>query len=135
MIPVHAFALCAITTDIAVIETIGSIFIFYPLAWLSEIIFICRMHDHRNEFLSHRIFSLQNAVLRYIIPRTLGHSLMVEHRTLTPLVLVRIQLPQPEFQNLPIGASFCLFSNTYKKFESLFFKNSYFVATFELFML
>lgn len=25
----------------------------------------------------------------------LGHSLMVEHRTLTPLVLVRIQLPQP----------------------------------------
>ena len=25
----------------------------------------------------------------------LGHSLMVELRTLTPLVLVRIQLPQP----------------------------------------
>ena len=32
----------------------------------------------------------------------LGHSLMVEHRTLTPLVLVRIQLPQPKIQT-PIG--------------------------------
>ena len=31
-------------------------------------------------------------------PCALGHSLMVEHRTLTPLVLVRIQLPQPKIQ-------------------------------------
>ncbi len=31
-------------------------------------------------------------------PLALGHSLMVEHRTLTPLVLVRIQLPQPKIQ-------------------------------------
>ena len=30
--------------------------------------------------------------------RTLGHSLMVELRTLTPSVLVRIQLPQPRIQ-------------------------------------
>ena len=29
--------------------------------------------------------------------RTLGHSLMVELWTLTPSVLVRIQLPQPRF--------------------------------------
>ena len=28
----------------------------------------------------------------------LGHSLMVELRTLTPSVLVRIQLPQPKIQ-------------------------------------
>jgi hypothetical protein len=27
----------------------------------------------------------------------LGNSLMVEQRTLTPLVLVRIQVPQPTF--------------------------------------
>ena len=41
------------------------------------------------------IFYLQNGMWRYIIHPALGHSLMVEHRTLTPLVLVRIQLPQP----------------------------------------
>ena len=28
---------------------------------------------------------------------------MVEHRTLTPLVLVRIQLPQPKIQTPPAG--------------------------------
>ena len=39
--------------------------------------------------------------------------------------------PQPEFQNLPTGASFCLFPNTHKKFESRLFENSYFYATFE----
>lgn len=33
----------------------------------------------------------------------LGHSLMVEHRTLTPLVLVRIQLPQPRNSNTRMG--------------------------------
>lgn len=37
------------------------------------------------------------------MPGTLGHSLMVEHRTLTPLVLVRIQLPQPKIQNAQSG--------------------------------
>ena len=39
--------------------------------------------------------------------------------------------PQPEFQNLPFGASFYLFSNTYKKFESLFFKRVKILLTFE----
>ncbi len=38
---------------------------------------------------------IANTRKSYIIVRTLGHSLMVELRTLTPLVLVRIQLPQP----------------------------------------
>ena len=33
-----------------------------------------------------------------IIRPALGHSLMVELRTLTPSVLVRIQLPQPKIQ-------------------------------------
>jgi hypothetical protein len=36
----------------------------------------------------------------------------------TPKVSSEFHLPQPEFQNLPVGASFYLFSNTYKKFES-----------------
>ena len=36
----------------------------------------------------------------------LGHSLMVEHRTLTPLVLVRIQLPQPKIQPPKGGGNF-----------------------------
>ena len=38
---------------------------------------------------------LQTPQIQYIIARTLGHSLTVELRTLTPSVLVRIQLPQP----------------------------------------
>ena len=53
---------------------------------------------------------------------------MVEHRTLTPLVLVRIQLPQPKFQNLPTGASFLLFSNIFTEFESLVLKNRNFLT-------
>ena len=32
------------------------------------------------------------------MPNTLGHSLTVELRTLTPSVLVRIQLPQPKIK-------------------------------------
>ena len=40
---------------------------------------------------------LQTPQIQYIIARTLGHSLTVELRTLTPSVLVRIQLPQPPF--------------------------------------
>ena len=40
---------------------------------------------------------LQTHIIQYIISRTLGHSLTVELRTLTPSVLVRIQLPQPSF--------------------------------------
>lgn len=35
--------------------------------------------------------------------RALGHSLMVELRTLTPSVLVRIQLPQPIFKRPGMG--------------------------------
>ena len=46
------------------------------------------------------IFYIKNFLLALEIkrpynPRCLGHSLMVELRTLTPSVLVRIQLPQP----------------------------------------
>ena len=40
-------------------------------------------------------FSLQNEKRHYIMRTALGHSLTVELRTLTPSVLVRIQLPQP----------------------------------------
>ena len=40
---------------------------------------------------------------KYIMYLALGHSLMVEHRTLTPLVLVRIQLPQPKIQPPILG--------------------------------
>ena len=36
--------------------------------------------------------------LQCSIDNALGNSLMVERRTLTPLVLVRIQVPQPIFQ-------------------------------------
>ena len=49
-----------------------------------------------------------------IICGALGHSLMVELRTLTPSVLVRIQLPQPKIQTPRVGVllfvlSFCVF--------------------------
>ena len=46
---------------------------------------------------------LQKEKRGYIIQGALGHSLMVEHRTLTPLVLVRIQLPQPRNSNTRMG--------------------------------
>ena len=36
------------------------------------------------------------------MPNTLGHSLTVELRTLTPSVLVRIQLPQPLFASVAL---------------------------------
>ena len=38
--------------------------------------------------------------MRYIMRPALGHSLTVELRTLTPSVLVRIQLPQPPFASV-----------------------------------
>ena len=59
----------------------------------------------------------------------LGHSLMVEHRTLTPLVLVRIQLPQPRCATVRFRAVFIWFSNTCVEFESKVSKN---VKKFEL---
>ena len=42
-------------------------------------------------------FMLALKIKKLIIWGALGHSLMVELRTLTPSVLVRIQLPQPGF--------------------------------------
>ncbi len=41
-------------------------------------------------------------------PPCLGHSLTVELRTLTPSVLVRIQLPQPRFYCPLFGGVFLL---------------------------
>ena len=51
---------------------------------------------HRNK--SNKKNRLQTHIIQYIIARTLGHSLTVELRTLTPSVLVRIQLPQPKIK-------------------------------------
>lgn len=62
------------------------------------------------------------------MPGTLGHSLMVEHRTLTPLVLVRIQLPQPRCTTVRLRAVFYLVSNVYCEFESLILENCKFLT-------
>ena len=56
--------------------------------------------NHKNEIMKYLIEKNYNP---YIIKHALGHSLMVEHRTLTPLVLVRIQLPQPKIQTPLVG--------------------------------
>ena len=49
-----------------------------------------RKHKQKNR--------LQNHIIQYIMTPALGHSLTVELRTLTPSVLVRIQLPQPKIK-------------------------------------
>ena len=60
--------------------------------------------------------------------RALGHSLTVELRTLTPSVLVRIQLPQPRIQPALCGFNYwseamvqqcndCCFGSTMSRFD------------------
>ena len=129
VIPVHAFPDPRFIEHDAAIKHIGKVFfIFYPFVVVCIILWL-RTLPNRNECVgvAHHIFYLQKVKTHYIIHRALGHSLMVEHRTLTPSVLVRIQLPQPKFQNLPIGASFLLFYNTSSKFESLVLKMNKFL--------
>ena len=71
---------------------------------------------------------LQTPQIQYIIARTLGHSLTVELRTLTPSVLVRIQLPQPRIQPALCGFNYwsevmvqqcndCCFGSTMSRFD------------------
>ncbi len=104
VMPVHAFALCMVAImpiakiNVVILFIVGSLWFFIILSVVS-------LAHHRNEFGKSPVcnFYLQNAKSTYIIRCALGHSLMVEHRTLTPLVLVRIQLPQPRNSNTRMG--------------------------------
>ena len=62
--------------------------------------------------LPYRALAMSKTALAAL--RSLGNSLMVEQRTLTPLVLVRIQVPQPttliQIELFDVGANSAVLS-------------------------
>ena len=65
---------------------------------LHRVPLLCGIFDvpePKSLWIHDKLYAPHQQKVQYIIARTLGHSLTVELRTLTPSVLVRIQLPQP----------------------------------------